>query len=78
MPDPTQQGVEWWLPKFKQRFDVLVLQSIPSGFALVVKSKRSKVALSAPQSLVLPGMPQTKAARGGTAARPSRDFKPAR
>jgi hypothetical protein len=56
----TQQGVEWWLPKFKQRFDVLVLQSIPSGFALVVKSKRSKVSLSAPQSLVLPGMPQPK------------------
>ena len=78
MPHLTQQGVEWWLPKFKLRFDVLILKSIPSGFALVVKSKRSKVTLSAPQSLGLPGMPRTEATRGGTAARPSRDFKPAR
>jgi precorrin-6B methylase 2 len=50
----TQQGPEWWLPRFKSRFDVLAMNAIPSGFALVVRSLKSKAKLPLPGPLVLP------------------------
>jgi FkbM family methyltransferase len=51
----TQEGPDWWLPRFKQRFDVLSLHPIPSGFALVVRSLRSDTQLAKPKALT--GLP---------------------
>ena len=50
----TQQGPDWWLPRFKLRFDVLTVQNIPSGFAVVVRSRASEAQLPAPGPLSLP------------------------
>ena len=49
----TQQGPDWWLPRFKKRFDVLNVHAIPSGFALVVRSLQSDAQLSDPAPLAL-------------------------
>lgn len=53
----TQQGAEWWLPRFKARFDVLAVHGIPSGFAIVTRSLKSSVQLPLPGPLVLPATP---------------------
>lgn len=50
----TQQGPEWWLPRLVQHFDVLERQPIPSGFVVVVRSRRSDTVLSLPAPLVIP------------------------
>jgi FkbM family methyltransferase len=50
----TQQGPDWWLPRLKQYFDVPLIQSIPSGFAILVRSKSSDLKLPLPSSLHLP------------------------
>lgn len=50
----TQQGPDWWLPRFKRRFEVLTVQSIPSGFAVVVRSLMSDARLPHPGPLGLP------------------------
>lgn len=39
----TQEGPDWWLPRLKQRFDVLQVAAIPSGFAVLVRSLGSDV-----------------------------------
>jgi precorrin-6B methylase 2 len=50
----TQQGTNWWLPRFKHYFDVLAVNAIPSGFAVVVRSLQSDASLPLPGPLVLP------------------------
>lgn len=35
----TQEGMEWWLPKFTARFDVQTLQKQAHGFSIFVKAK---------------------------------------
>lgn len=59
----TQQGPEWWLPRFKQRFEVLTVQPIASGFALVVRSLQSDAQLNPPMLR----LPQQRAARAAEA-----------
>lgn len=49
----TQQGPDWWLPRFRERFEVLDTQPIPSGFAIVVRSLQSDAQLPAPGKLAL-------------------------
>jgi FkbM family methyltransferase len=52
----TQQGPEWWLPRLKQRFDVLQLVAIPSGFAVAVRSLQAgSTSLPPPGPLKVPG-----------------------
>lgn len=58
----TQQGPDWWLPRFRLRFEVLMIQNIPSGFAIVVRSLRSTAVLPNPGPLVLPRPTQAAAA----------------
>lgn len=58
----TQEGPEWWMPRFKQRFEVLDTQPIASGFVVVVRSLKSdadlpkpgRLALASPQSATTP------------------------
>ena len=52
----TQQGPEWWLPRLDSRFEVLQRQAIPSGFAVVVRSRQSDNQLPAPPKLKLPAV----------------------
>lgn len=52
----TQEGPDWWLTRVKPHFDVLALNSIPSGFALVVRSLKSDARLPLPAPLVLPAV----------------------
>jgi hypothetical protein len=47
----TQQGPEWWLPRLEQRFEILQRHPIPSGFAVVVRSRQSDVQVQTPASL---------------------------
>lgn len=47
----TQEGPDWWMPRFKQRFEVLDTQPIASGFVVVVRSLQSDVKLNAPGRL---------------------------
>lgn len=65
----TQEGPQWWLPRFKQRFDVLQVQDIPSGFAIVVRSLKSQADLPAPALLAL----AVKESAEIRAAQPSND-----
>lgn len=58
----TQQPAEWWIPRFKKRFEVLRTQPIPSGFAVLVRSLQSDNELPAPSQLVLPGQKNEKSA----------------
>ena len=53
----TQQGPDWWRPRFKPYFDVLAVNAIPSGFAVVVRSLKSDATLPLPGPLVLPSSP---------------------
>jgi FkbM family methyltransferase len=48
-----QEGQDWWLPRLLGRFEVLQTQPIPSGFAVVVRSRGSSMQLARPE-LVLP------------------------
>jgi hypothetical protein len=50
----TQQGPDWWLPRLRARFDVLAMNPILSGFAVVVRSQQSGTRLALPSPLVLP------------------------
>lgn len=50
----TQQDADWWLPRLKRGFEVLQIEAIPSGFALMVRALGSKNELPLPKSLVLP------------------------
>jgi len=59
----TQEGPDWWLPRFKKRFEVLKVQAITQGFVVLVRSLRSDVTLNPPQSLKLPII-RDKAASG--------------
>lgn len=36
-----QQPPDWWLPKFMDRFDLVVFQKMPQGFWIVVNAKHS-------------------------------------
>jgi hypothetical protein len=47
----TQQGAQWWLPKLKARFEILGLVSYEEGFAVLVRSRQSDVALLKPDRL---------------------------
>jgi FkbM family methyltransferase len=47
----TQQGPDWWLPRFKQRFEVYDMQPIQSGFVVVVRSLQSATQLPRPSKL---------------------------
>lgn len=47
----TQQGPDWWLPRFKQRFEVYEVQPIQSGFVVVVRSLQSSNQLPLPSKL---------------------------
>lgn len=47
----TQQGPDWWLPRFQQRFEVCDMQPIQSGFVVVVRSLQSSTQLSRPSKL---------------------------
>eukprot|EP01136_Pigoraptor_vietnamica_P003592 Opistho-1_new@33012 len=47
----TQQGPDWWLPRFKQRFEVYDMQPIQSGFVVVVRSLQSSTQLPRPSKL---------------------------
>lgn len=38
----TQEGVDWWLPRLKARFEVLCLRPIPEGFCVLVQSKQAE------------------------------------
>lgn len=61
----TQEGPDWWLPRFKAHFEVLAVNAIPSGFAVVLRSQRSSAKLPLPGPLVLPAggsMPRPPAA----------------
>jgi FkbM family methyltransferase len=60
----TQEGQDWWLPRFKQRFEVLSLQSIPSGFALVVRALQSDTKLPLPSAVT--GLPAVAPRQGQT------------
>lgn len=35
-----QQGPAWWLPRLERWFDILSVQSVPNGFAVVVRTRR--------------------------------------
>ncbi len=51
----TQQGQEWWGPRFKQRFKLLDIQPIEHrGFAVVVRSLQSGAQLAEPGKLAMP------------------------
>ncbi len=50
----TQKGLQWWLPRFQQRFELLTTQTIPNGFAIVVRSLQSDNHLPPPGPLKLP------------------------
>jgi FkbM family methyltransferase len=59
----TQQGPDWWLPRLKQRFEVLQTVPIASGFAVVVRSLQSDNELAKPGPVQVPqaaGVPNTK------------------
>lgn len=75
----TQQGPDWWLPRFKARFEVLTVQNIPSGFALVVRSLQSMAQLPLPGPLALPrGEVAAGASSGLRDPRPMDDSGPPR
>lgn len=75
----TQQGPDWWLPRFKARFEVLTVQNIPSGFALVVRSLQSMAQLPLPGPLALPrGEVAAGASSGQRDPRPLDDTGPPR
>ena len=38
-----QESPEWWMPKFRERFDVVRSESMPNGFWVIVQSKRENV-----------------------------------
>lgn len=63
----TQEGQEWWLPLLRQRFEVLQLQTIPSGFAVVVRALSSSSELTAPAPLEL-GTPSPAKSKAAAAA----------
>lgn len=44
-----QQQPAWWLPKFMQRFDLVVFQRMPQGFWVVVHAKEN-IAASDPEA----------------------------
>ena len=58
----TQQGPPWWLPRLKQRFDVLQMVPVPNGFAVIVKSLKSDMQLPLPGPLQLPSGAAAKSA----------------
>jgi FkbM family methyltransferase len=62
----TQQGTDWWLPRLRQRFDVLQTAPIPSGFVVLVRSLRSDTQLPLPTSLKLPKFAQPAASGNAT------------
>lgn len=64
----TQQGPDWWMPRFKQRFDVIDTQPIASGFVVVVRSLQSEVQLEPPARLGPPAASEPAAAKASTPA----------
>lgn len=81
-----QENSDWWLPRLRQRFDVLSTHSVPGGFAVTVRSSKSQSVLQPPPPLRIvkkamgpdtaPGeeMTEQASALGGqepTAGRPS-------
>jgi FkbM family methyltransferase len=52
----TQEGPDWWMPRLKERFEVLQSAPIPSGFVVLVRSLRSDASLPVPGKLALPAM----------------------
>lgn len=57
----TQQPLEWWLPKLTPHFEIVNSSTIPSGFALLVRSRRSDNAKPVPGGLRLPSWRPTAA-----------------
>lgn len=49
----TQEGPDWWLPRLKQRFEVLSLKPIPEGFCVLVKSMHA-TGISFPDNVTAP------------------------
>lgn len=67
----TQEGPDWWLPRLRERFEVLELSAIANGFAVLVRSLRSEVQLRRPAPLQLPGQAKAvadPAPKSGSAA----------
>jgi hypothetical protein len=57
----TQEEPAWWMPRFRQRFQVLDAQPIPAGFAVLVRSLGSEAPL---RSATPPRLPVFKAGSG--------------
>lgn len=69
----TQEGPDWWLPRFRQRFEMMEVKAIPNGFVVLVRSLRSDAQIGRPGPLNLPGQDKaasTAAASSKTATAP--------
>jgi FkbM family methyltransferase len=66
----TQEGPDWWLPRLRQRFDVLQMLAIPNGFVVVVRSLQSQEQMPRPAPLRLPMAVSGQAAASAGAVQP--------
>lgn len=50
----TQQGLEWWLPRLEQRFNVLCIKPISAGFCVMVTTRNATFDASFPNKAAAP------------------------